>query len=174
MRTELNLEDSTRETKNERNWMPAAIAAVVVVLAVVLIVVLSQGKKTSLATPVSAPLDPYAASLSLDSLTMSESSNLAGGKVTYVDGTITNRGGQTVVAVAVQALFRNAAGEVARNVTQPLRLIRTRTPYVDVKPLSAEPLAPGGQREFRLIFDGVNSGWNGRMPELRAVRVALR
>jgi hypothetical protein len=174
MGTGLNLEHTSRAAKDERNWMPVAIAAAIVVLAVVLIVVLSQQKKTSLATPVSAPLDPYAASLSLDGLTLSESSNLAGGKVTYIDGVITNRGGKTVVAVAVQALFRSEAGEVARNVTQPLRLIRTRTPYVDVKPLSAEPLKPGGQREFRLIFDGVNPNWNGRMPELRAIRVALQ
>ena len=54
---------------------------------------------------------------------MSESSNLAGGKVTYIDGHITNSGSKTVTGISVQVLFRNAANEVAQNETQPLKWI---------------------------------------------------
>ena len=62
---------------------------------------------------------------------MSESTNLAGGKVTYLDGHIANTGPRTVTGITVQVLFRDFAHEVTQNETQPLKLIRTREPYVD-------------------------------------------
>jgi hypothetical protein len=42
-------------------------------------------------------------------------------------------------------------------------LIRARDPYVDVEPVSASPLKPGGEQDFRLIFDGVSSGLGRRL-----------
>ena len=80
----------------------------------------ARGKVQTAIMPISAPLDPYAASLSLTSLAMSESANLAGGKVTYLDGHIANQGARTVTGVTVQVLFRDFAHEVAQNETQPL------------------------------------------------------
>jgi hypothetical protein len=105
---------------------------------------------------------------------MSESSNLAGGKVTYLDGHIANQGARTVTAVTVQVLFRDFAREVAQNETQPLMLIRMREPYIDVEPVSAAPLAPGGEKDFRLIFDGVTPDWNGAYPEIRILGVETK
>jgi len=55
----------------------------------------------------------------------------------------------------VQVLFRTFAHEVAQNETLPLRLIRMREPYIDLEPVSAAPLKPGGEQDFRLIFDAV-------------------
>jgi hypothetical protein len=103
---------------------------------------------------------------------MSESANLAGGKVTYVDGHIANTGTRTVTGVTVQVLFRNFTHEVAQNETQPLKLIRTREPYVDLEPVSAAPLKPGGEHDFRLIFDSVSPDWDGAYPEVRVIHVA--
>jgi hypothetical protein len=102
---------------------------------------------------------------------MSESSNLAGGKVTYLDGQITNNGARTVTGVTVQVLFRSYAHEVAQNETLHLKLIRVRQPYIDVEPLSAAPLKPGDQHDFRLIFDAVSPDWDGALPEIRILRV---
>jgi hypothetical protein len=102
---------------------------------------------------------------------MSESANLAGGKVTYLDGHITNKGNRTVTGITVQILFRNIAHEVAQNETQSLKLIRMRDPYIDVEPVSAAPLTPGGEQDFRLIFDAVSPDWDGAFPELRIIRV---
>lgn len=154
----------------ERNWLPVGIAAaVVLVIAAVVIFAMQRGKNVVTVTPISAALDPYAAHLSISNLVMSESSNMAGGKVTYVDGHVTNTGNETVSGVQVQALFRNTANEVAQNETQPLKLIRTREPYVDLEPLSAAPLKPGDGRDFRLIFDTVTPDWNGAYPEIRIV-----
>jgi hypothetical protein len=156
----------------ERNWLPLAIAAaVVLVVAAVAVLVLEHGKTTVKVTPISAATDAYAASLPLTRLVMSESANLAGGKVTYVDGQIANLGTRTVTAVTVQVLFRDAAHEVAQNETQPLKLIRIREPYVDLEPVSAAPLKPGDKHEFRFIFDAVSPDWDGAYPELRVIHV---
>jgi len=156
----------------ERNWIPLAIAAgVIAVVATVVVFVMERGNGAGTVTPISAPLDPYAANLSIADVKMSESSNLAGGKVTYIDGHATNTGSKTATGITVQILFRNAANEVAQNETQPLKWIRTRDPYVDLEPVSAAPLKPGDGQDFRLIFDAVSPNWNGVYPEIRVVHV---
>jgi hypothetical protein len=73
--------------------------------------------------------------------------------------------------VTVQVLFRDAAHEVAQNETQPLKLIRTRDPYIDLEAVAAEPLKAGDERDFRLIFDAVSRDWDGAYPEIRVLRV---
>ena len=152
--------------------MPAAVA-VAIVLAVGggLLLIFERGKTGPTVTPISAPTDPYAANLSVSHLAMSESSNLAGEKVTYLDGLIANEGNRTVTGITVQVLFRDPAREVAQNETQPLKIIRTRDPYIDVQPLSAAPLKPGDQADFRLIFDTVAQDWDGAFPEIRIIHV---
>jgi len=152
--------------------MPMAIAAgVVLIVAAIVIFMLEHGKGRTTVTPVSATLDVYAGSLPITNVVMSESSNLAGGKVTYIDGHIANNGNKTVTGVSVQVLFRNAANEVAQNETQSLRLIRTRDPYIDLEPVSAAPLKPGDGQDFRMIFDSITQDWNGVYPEIRIVHV---
>jgi hypothetical protein len=152
-----------------------AVAAAVV-LAVVggLTMYFERAKPTPQATPISAALDPYAASLPISQLAMSESANLAGGKVTYLDGHIVNTGNRTITGVTVQILFRDPAREVAQNETCPLKLIRMRQPYIDVEPVSAAPLKPGDQQDFRLIFDNVARDWDGAYPEVRIIHVESR
>jgi hypothetical protein len=71
-------------------------------------------------------------------------------------------------------LFRDAAHEVAQNETMPLKLIRTREPYVDIQPVSADPLHPGDERDFRLIFDAVHPDWDGAYPEVRILHVETK
>ena len=156
----------------ERNWLPLAIAAaVILIVAGAVIFMLERGRGAATVTPISAQPDAYAASLPITDVKMSESGNLAGGKVTYIDGHIANNGSRTVSGIAAQVLFRNAANEVAQNDTQPMKFIRTRDPYVDLEPVSAAPLKPGEGQDFRLIFDAVTPDWNGVYPEIRIVRV---
>jgi hypothetical protein len=156
----------------ERNWLPVIIAALVVVaVAGVAVLILGHGNGAPQVTPISAQADPYAASLPITGLAMSDSSNLAGGKVTYLDGHITNQGNRTITGITVQVLFRDVAHQVAQNETQPLRLIRTRDPYVDLEPVSAAPLKPGDGQDFRLIFDTVADAWDGAYPEIRIIHV---
>ena len=145
--------------------------AVVVVVAAVVVLLLEHGKPKATVTPISAAPDAYAASLPITGLAMSEASNLSGDKVTYLDGHIANSGPRTVTGISVQVLFHTFAHEVAQNETQPLKLIRIRQPYIDLEPVSAAPLAPGAEADFRLIFDAVSPDWDGAYPELRIVHV---
>jgi hypothetical protein len=156
----------------ERNWMPLAVAAgLVVIVVAVLVFVTERGRSGGNVAPVSAAPDPYAANLPISNVAMSESSNLAGGKVTYLDGHIANKGSKTVTAISAQALFRNVAHEVAQNETQPMMLIRTRDPYIDTQSIAAAPLKPGDERDFRLSFDTVTPDWDGVYPEIRILHV---
>jgi len=155
--------------------MPLAIAAAaVLIVAGVVIFTMERGKGAATVTPISAAPDPYASNLPISNVVMSESGNLAGGKVTYIDGHMANNGTKTVTAVWAQVLFRNAANEVAQNETQPLKWIRTRDPYVDLEPVSAAPLKPGDGQDFRMIFDAVSPDWNGVYPEIRIVRAEVK
>ncbi len=159
----------------ERNWLSLAIAAaVVLVIAVITVIAVEHGRSKPTIAPINAGADPYAANLPITNLALSESANLAGGKVTYVDGHIANKGNQTVTGISVQILFRNPAHEVAQNETQPLKLIRTREPYIDLQGVSDAPLKPGDERDFRLIFDPVTPDWDGAYPELRILHVQAR
>jgi hypothetical protein len=159
----------------ERNWLPLIIAAaVVLVVAAAVVLSLEHGRQKATVTPISATPDAYASSLPMTGLAMSESSNLAGGKVTYLDGHIVNTGNRTVAGITVQVLFRTVAHEVAQNETQPLKLIRMRQPYIDLEPVSAAPLAPGAGADFRLIFDTVNPDWDGAYPEIRIIHIETK
>jgi Protein of unknown function (DUF2393) len=159
----------------KRNWLPLVIAAVIVLaVAAGLVLFYEHGKSAPTVTPISAALDPYAGNLPISNLHMSESSNLAGSKVTYVDGSVTNTGSRTVTGITVQVLFRDPAHEVAQNETHPMNIVRTREPYIDVEPVSAAPLKPGDSADFRLIFDTVAQDWDGAFPEIRIIHVDTR
>ncbi len=117
-------------------------------------------KKAAAPTNTVLPLAAYAANLPLSQLAMSESTSLSGGKSTFVDGHIQNTGSQTVTGVTVQVIFRNDEAMPPQMETVPLSLIRTREPYVDTQMVSAAPLKPGDEREFRLIFESIPANWN--------------
>ena len=153
--------------------MPVAAWGVagLVVLAVIFGLVFATRHKAQAPPNTIQPLAAYAAELPLSQLAMSESTSLAGGKSTFVDGHIRNTGSQTVTGVTVQVIFHNDEAMPPQLETVPLALIRTREPYVDTQMVSAAPLKPGDEREFRLIFESIPTNWNYQMPEVHVVRV---
>jgi len=163
-------------TKPERGSLPVAvwgIAGLVVALLVALLVV--AGRKQPAAAPNTLqPADAYGASLPLSQLAMSESTNLSGGKLTYLDGHVRNTGDRTVTGATLQVVFQNDEQLAPQIDTVPLTLIRMREPYIDTEPVSADPLKPGDDREFRLIFETVPPNWNTQMPEVRVIHTSLR
>jgi Protein of unknown function (DUF2393) len=163
----------TQSTTEPTSWLPWATAGVVIAVGLGLLIAFGgRRSSTTLAPgPGMAPADPYATNLAITDLKMSEASNFAGGKVTYLDGKIANQGTQILTGITVQVAFRNDLKEIAQKETLPLSLIRTREPYVDTQPVSASPLKPGGQSEFRLIFDSVAPDWNQQYPEVRVIQV---
>ena len=155
------------------NPVPWVIAGVVVLLVVGALLLFGHGKPAAPAGAI-LPLDPYAPSLAISSLIMSESTSLSGGKSTFIDGHVKNTGSKTVTAATVQVLFANDEALPPQLETVPLSLIRTHEPYIDTQPIAAAPLGPGDEREFRLIFEGIRSNWNQQLPEVHAVRVTTR
>jgi hypothetical protein len=108
-------------------------------------------------TPASQPgtlsaADPYAVSLPITGIQMSDSSGISGDKQTYLDGTVSNHGNKTVTGITVQVAFQDYNGHPAAIDTMPLTLIRFLKPYVDTVPVSMAPIQPGQSRSFRLIF----------------------
>lgn len=163
------------QEESQRNWLPLTVAVSIVLAALGgMLLYYEHGKNAHATIPASAPTDPYAANLTIGNLAMSESSNLSGGKVTYLDGQIANHGQKAVTGITVQVIFRDAANEIAWSDTQSLRLIRTREPYVDVEPVSAAPLKPGTPQDFRLVFDTVPDQWDGAYPEIRIIHIETR
>jgi hypothetical protein len=151
-------------------WGAAALIVLVVAVGFFLV-----GRKGPAAAPTTLqPADPYAASLPFSQLAMSESENLSGGKVTYLDGHVRNTGDRTVTGATVQVVFGNDVSLAPQVDTMPLTPVRMKEPYVDVEPMGAEPLKPGEDREFRLAFETVSDNWNQEMPVVRVIHTELR
>jgi hypothetical protein len=160
----------------ERTGLPMAAwgVAALIVVAVLGGLVFAARHKAAAAPNTLQPADAYAATLPLAQLAMSESANLSGGKLTYLDGHVRNTGGQTVSAATVQVVFQNDEQLAPQIDTIPLTLIRMRQPYIDTEPVSAEPIKPGDDREFRLIFEKVPDNWNTQMPEVRIIQTSFK
>jgi len=158
-----------------RSFPTTAVAIAAVAVVVLVVVLVLMGRKPAGPPPNTLqPVAAYADNLEVSSLQMSESTSISGGKSTYIDGHIANKGTATVNGVTVQVIFANDVAMPPQIETVPLRLIRTREPYVDTEPVSAAPLAPGGEADFRLIFEGINSNWNLHPPELHVVQVGTK
>jgi hypothetical protein len=151
-------------------WAVAGLAMLAVFAAVAF-----MGRRKPAAAPnMIQPLAAYAASLKLSDMQMSESTSLAGGKSTFIDGKILNTGNRTVTSATVQVLFRNDEGMSPQVETAPLMFIRTREPYIDTQTVGSAPLKPGDEREFRLIFESIPTNWNQQMPEIHMVEVETK
>ena len=156
--------------------IPTAAVAIPAIAVVVLVAVLAVvGRKPS-GPPANTllPVSAYGDNLMVTNVQMSESTSISGGKSTYIDGHIANKGDKTVTGVTAQVLFGNDTGMPPQIETVPMTLVRTREPYVDTEPMSAAPLAPGGEADFRLIFENIGDNWNQQTPGMRAVRVTTK
>ncbi len=150
-----------------------AVAAVVVLIAVALLLILGRRQRAP-AAATGTPSAAYAPQLVLSDVQMSESTSFSGGKETFVDGRITNRGASTMTGATVEVSFPADGGLTPQTETVPMTLIRTRQPYIDTEPMSAEPMAPGSTGEFRLTFDDIRPDWNQQVPVIRVTGVTLK
>ena len=160
----------------QRGGLPLAVwgVAALIVIVVVGALVIAGRKKPAPVLNTLQPADAYAASLPLSQLAMSEAANMSGGKLTYLDGQVRNTGNRTVNAVTVQVVFANDEDLAPQIDTVPLTLIRMKEPYIDTEPVSAAPLKPGDEHEFRLTFEAVPDNWNMQMPEVRVIHAGLQ
>ncbi len=150
-------------------WLIAAGAVILLIV----IAVVATLRRTPSVTGVVLPADPAAASLPISGRSMSEATNGAGGKSTYLDGTLTNNTGKTLTGAMLQVTFATTDGTAAHREIVPLMLVRTRIPYVDLEIPSANPLKPGEQRDFRLIFESVPANWDVQPPTITITHADL-
>ena len=120
------------------------------------------------------PLATYASNLKLTAIEVLQADTNMGGKSTYIDGHITNNGPATVTGITAQCLFPNDEAMPPQVETTALYLIRTRDPYVDTEMVSSEPIPPGGQADFRLIFENIRPNWNSQPPEIRLTQISTK
>lgn len=154
-----------------RGWVPLAIGAAVVVVAIGAILFFGRSK----APPPAPEIAPYAEFLQVGDLKLSAAENFVGGSVSYLDGKIANVGKDTVTGITVEAVFRNAMGEVVQTEKQPIMLTHTgMAGFADVAPLSAVPLTPNTTRDFRLTFEHISADWNQGYPELKFTQVTTK
>lgn len=155
-------------------FLPVAIAAVVVAVIVAGSVLLSRRHAAAPLPTTLQPAAAYAPNLPLTGIQMSESGSLSGVKTTYIEGHVANHGASTVTGAIVQVVLANDVELAPQIQTLPLTLIRMRQPYVDTAPISASPLAPGAEADFRLILDPLNDNWNQQQPEIRVIQVTTK
>jgi hypothetical protein len=157
-----------------RSFPTTAVVIAAVAVTVLVVVLVLMGHKPTAPPTTLQPVAAYADNLEVSNIEMSQSSSIVGGKLTYIDGQIANKGTATVTGVTVQVIFANDVAMPAQIETVPLTLIRTRVPYVDIEPVSAAPIPPGGEADFRLILESVPDNWNTQTPGMRAIQVSLK
>ncbi|HEX4038164.1 MAG TPA: DUF2393 family protein [Acidobacteriaceae bacterium] len=159
---------AAREPRSTLPWIIAGGVAIVILGLVVAFA--HRGEPANPGGAGLAPADPYAASLPISRVQMSEANSMVGNN-TYIDGQITNTGDKVVTGITVQVAFRDATNQIVQKNTMAVNLIRTREPYVDTEPVSAAPIGPRQSAAFRLIFDHVAEAWNQNYPEIRIIQV---
>lgn len=143
------------------------IALVAVVVGILALILRSEQKK---------PAEPpsYAANLKFSDLKVSAAQNFVGATVSYLDGTITNSGGQTVIHAVVQVTFKDEMGQTAQREEVPIHVLRIGGPYEEAVDLNLSPLAPSQSRPFRLTFENISAEWNHAYPDMRVTQVVVK
>ena len=150
-----------------------AIAGVAIVILAAFLIVL--GRRHPAAPPNAAqPIAAYANNLIFSDVHMSDATTGSGGHIIYVEGHVANHGKATVTGVTLQVLFANEVAMPPQVETTPLNLVYMTEPYVDTHPVSAAPLAPAAESDFRLIFDDVTDNWNQQLPQIRVIQALTR
>jgi hypothetical protein len=164
------------EPPAERAFPTTAVAiASVAILILVVVLILLGHRHASPPEPTSLqPEAAYAGSLTISKIEMSEADSQLGGKSTYIDGHIANHGTATVTGITAQVLFANDEQLPQQLETTQMLLITSREPYIDTGMISSTPIAPGGEADFRLIFESVPDNWNTHPPTIRLTAISTR
>jgi hypothetical protein len=155
--------------ERETNWRAIGIAVAVVVAIVAILFLISR---TEQKPPSNS--HPYSANVKFSDLKMSAAENFVGATVSYVDGTVTNSGNQTVTHAVVEVTFKDSMGQLAQRETMSLRVLQTSGPYPEAVDLNVSPLGAGQSKPFRLIFESISEQWNHEYPELKVVDVTVK
>jgi hypothetical protein len=149
---------------------PIIVLAVVVVFALAgIVALLLRSKPQTAAGP-----PPYAANLKLSDFKMSAAENFVGATVSYIDGTVTNAGSQTVTHVALEIVFKDEMGQLAQREDVALKVLKSNGAYPEPVDLNVSPLGPGQSQPFRLTFESISAQWNHQYPEMQITGVTVK
>ena len=151
-----------------------AIAATAVVILVAVLILLARRHTPPPSPNTVLPPAAYASNLVFSDVHMSDATTGSGGRLIYVEGRVANTGPATVIGATLQLVFANDTTMPPQVETLPLSLVYMREPYVDTRLVSASPLAPKAEREFRLILDDINENWNQQLPQINVTQVVTR
>jgi hypothetical protein len=161
-------QNPARET-DESRLRPILIGVFIVAVVVGVLVLVFRGQQTK-----PAPPPAYAAHLKFSDLKASAAQNFVGATVSYLDGTITNTGGQTVTHAVVEVTFKDDMGQTAQREELPIRVLRTGGPYDEAVDFSMSPLGPGQSKPFRLTFENISAQWNHAYPDMQVTQVVVK
>ena len=145
------------------------IAVVIVMALAIALAFLLRGQPKGASGP-----PPYASQLKLSDFKMSAAENFVGATVSYIDGTITNSGSQTVIHAVVSVQFKDDLNQIVQREEPPLKVLKTAGPYPEAVDLSVSPLAPGQSQPFRLTFERISAQWNHQYPEIQITEVSTK
>jgi len=153
----------------ESSLRPILIGIVIVGIIVGILALIFRGEQKK-----PAPPPAYAANLKFSDLKTSAAQNFVGATVSYLDGSITNTGDQTVIHAVAQITFKDELGQTAQREELPIRVLRTGGPYDEAVDLNLSPLAPGQIKPFRLTFENISAQWNHAYPDLQITQVTIK
>lgn len=163
--------DPEPETVRERrSSFPGAFLAglVIVFIMVGCVVLLSRytHSRQTAAASAKLPFGPaeqaYVGSIQFGNIQMARATNLLNQEFTYVNGTMTNGGARSIVALNVIMEFRDPFNQVVLRDTE--QLIGTAN----------APLGPGQHRDFQITLEHVPAEWNQQVPTFRATGLLLQ
>ncbi|MGA8432584.1 MAG: DUF2393 family protein [Candidatus Sulfotelmatobacter sp.] len=164
----LTQQSPAQPEREATRFLPFIAVAVVLVVAVLVATFLRSQPKAASGPP------PYAANIKLSDFKMSAAENFVGATVSYIDGTITNAGPQTVTHVVVEVVFKDEMGQLAQREDVALKVVKSNGAYPEPVDLSASPLAPGQSQPFRLTFESISAQWNHQYPEIQITNVTVK
>ncbi|MGA9642234.1 MAG: hypothetical protein WBQ72_12625 [Terriglobales bacterium] len=164
---EPSLNPTTEPAESSLRPILIGIVIVGVILGAIALILRSEQKKP-------AEPSPYAADLKFSELKASAAQNFAGATVSYLDGTVTNSGNQTIIHALVQVTFKDDMGQTAQREELPIHVLRTGGPYDEAVDLNVSPLLPGQSKPFRLTFESISAQWNHAYPDLKVTQVATK
>lgn len=164
----LTQQSPAQPEREATRFLPFIAVAVVLVVAVLVATFLRSKPKAASGPP------PYAANLKLSDFKMSAAENFVGATVSYIDGTVTNTGPQTVTHVVVDVVFKDEMGQLAQREDVALKVVKSNGAYPEPVDLNASPLAPGQSQPFRLTFESISAQWNHQYPEIQITNVTLK
>src|ERR1700691_5301653 len=155
------------ERDSSRRTIAIAVAVVMVIAVILALLLRSQPKNTS------GP-PAYAANLKLSDFKMSAAENFVGATVSYVDGTVTNAGSNTVTHIVVEVKFKDDLGQLAQREDISMQVLKTDGPYPEAVDFSVSPLGSGQSKPFRLTFESISAQWNQQVPEIQVTDLAVK